>query len=73
MREADSEIIKFSGVTSTPCFLISSISFNNAQGSITTPLPRIEIFPFLTIPEGNNLNLNIFLSMTKVCPALWPP
>ena len=49
------------------------ILFEGAQGSITTPLPKIEIFPFLTIPEGNNLNLKIFLSITKVCPALWPP
>ena len=40
---------------------------------MTTPLPKIEIFPSLTIPDGNNLNLNTFLSITKVCPALWPP
>ena len=25
------------------------------------------------MPDGNNLNLNTFLSITKVCPALWPP
>ena len=49
---------------------MSSISLKSAHGSITTPLPRIEIFPFLTIPDGNNLNLNTFLSITKVCPAL---
>ena len=65
--EADSEIIKFSVVTSIPCFLISSISLRSAQGSITTPFPRIEILSFRTIPEGNNLNLNTFLSITKVC------
>ena len=56
-----------------PCFFISSISPKSAHGSITTPFPRIEIFPFLTIPEGNNLNLNTFLSITNVWPALWPP
>ena len=52
LSEADSEIIKFSGVTSIPCFFISFISSSKAQGSITTPFPNIEIFPFLTIPEG---------------------
>ena len=73
ISDADSEIIKFSGVTLTPFFFISFISSRSDHGSITTPLPRIEIFPFLTIPEGNNLNLKTFFSITRVCPALWPP
>ena len=62
--------MKLSGVTITPCFFMSSISPIKAHGSITTPLPKIEIFPFLTIPEGSNLNLNTCLPITKVCPAL---
>ena len=43
-----------------PFFLISSISFKSAHGSTTTPFPKIEIFPSLTIPEGNNLSLKTF-------------
>ena len=53
-----------------PFFLISLISSNKAHGSITTPLPNTEIFPSLTIPDGNNLNLKTFLSITNVWPAL---
>ena len=49
-----------------PCFFISLISESNAQGSITTPFPRIEIFPSLTMPDGSSLSLNVFLSITKV-------
>ena len=30
---------------------------NNAHGSTTTPFPIIEILLFLTIPDGNSLNL----------------
>ena len=52
---------------------ISSISLRRAHGSITTPLPKIEILFFLTIPDGSNLNLNTFLSITSVWPALCPP
>ena len=62
MSDADSEIIKLSGVTFIPCFFISLISSNKAQGSITTPLPKIEIFPSLTIPDGSNLNLKTFVN-----------
>ena len=62
--------MKFSGETLMPCFFISFISSKSAQGSITTPFPKIEIFPFLTIPEGKSLNLNTFLSITRVWPAL---
>ena len=32
-------------------------SSNNAHGSTTTPFPIIEILFFLTIPDGNSLNL----------------
>ena len=73
MSDADSEIIKLSGVTFIPCFFISLISSNKAQGSITTPLPKIELFPSLTMPDGKNVNYKTFLSITKVCPALCPP
>ena len=59
-------MIKFLFVISTPLDLISSISSSNAQGSITTPLPIIEILFFLTIPEGNNLNLYVTPSITRV-------
>ena len=59
IKEADSEIIKFSELTSIPFFLISLISSKRAHGSITTPLPKIDIFPFLTMPDGNNLNLKV--------------
>ena len=62
--------MKFSGVTFIPCFLISFISCIKAQGSITTPFPKIEILLSLTIPDGNSLSLNTFLSITSVCPAL---
>ena len=48
---------KLSSFTSTPLDFISLISSNNAQGSTTTPLPMIDILPFLTIPDGSNLNL----------------
>src|SRR6478609_4926702 len=27
----------------------------------------------LTTPDGSNESLNVFPSMTSVCPALWPP
>ena len=40
-----------------PSFSICLISSKRAQGSMTTPLPIIEILFFLTIPEGNNFNL----------------
>ena len=39
----------------------------------TTPFPIIEILFFLTIPEGNNLNLYVIPSITNVWPALCPP
>ena len=52
---------------------MSLISSSRAQGSMTTPLPKIEILPARTIPEGSSLNLKTFLSITKVCPALCPP
>ena len=70
IRLADSEIIKLSTSTTTPLDLISSISSNKAHGSITTPLPIMEILFFLTIPEGNNLNLYVIPSITNVWPAL---
>ena len=73
IRFADSEMIKLSTFTSTLLDLISLISSNNAQGSTTTPLPIMDILFFLTIPEGSNLNLKTFPSITKVCPALCPP
>jgi len=57
IKFADSEIIKLFTFTSTPLDFISSISSNKAHGSTTTPLPIIDILPFLTIPDGNNLNL----------------
>ena len=57
MRVADSDKIKFSEFISIPFDLISSISSNKAHGSTTTPFPIIDILFFLTIPEGNNLNL----------------
>ncbi len=40
---------------------------------MTTPFPKIEILPSLTIPEGSNLNLKTLPSITSVWPALWPP
>ena len=49
--------MRFFSLISTPLDLASSISSRNAQGSTTTPFPIIEILFFLTIPEGNNLNL----------------
>ena len=70
ISEADSEI-SCTGVTSIPFFNLFNF-IKSAHGSITTPFPRIETF-FSTIPDGNNLNLNTFLSITKVCPALCPP
>ena len=57
IKFADSEIIKLFTFTSTPLDFISSISSNKAHGSTTTPLPIIDILPFLTIPDGSNLNL----------------
>ena len=53
----DSDIMKLFTSTSTPLDLISSISSNKAQGSTTTPLPIIDILPFLTMPDGSNLSL----------------
>ena len=41
-----------------------------AHGSTTTPLPIIDILPFLTIPDGSSLNLYVTPSITKVWPAL---
>ena len=58
-----SELSEF---TSIPLDLISSISSSKAQGSITTPFPIIDILFFLTIPDGNNLNLYVTPSITKV-------
>ena len=53
--------------------LISFISSIKAQGSITTPLPIIDILFFLTIPDGKSLSLYVIPSITRVCPALCPP
>ena len=55
-----------------PWLVISLISFSRWIGSTTTPLPIIESF-FLTIPLGNNDNLNVFEFITSVWPALCPP
>ena len=49
------------------------ISSKKAHGSTTTPFPITEILFFLTMPEGNNLNLYVMPSITKVWPALCPP
>ena len=57
MSVAASDKIRLSEFTSIPLDLISSISSNKAHGSTTTPFPITEILFFLTIPEGNSLNL----------------
>ena len=54
---AASDNIRLFSLISTPLDLASSISSKSAQGSTTTPFPMIEILLFLTIPDGNNLNL----------------
>jgi len=63
---AASDKIRLFSLISTPFDLTSSISSRRAHGSTTTPFPIIDTLFFLTIPEGNNLNLYVVPSITKV-------
>ncbi len=56
IREALSARIRISGVISTPCPVIFSISDSSAQGSTTTPFPMTDGLP-CTTPEGSSESL----------------
>ena len=57
IRGAFSAIRRLSGPTATPWARTVSISSSSAQGSITTPLPMIDILPGRTTPDGSRLSL----------------
>ena len=52
-----SAIISVSGVISTPCPRMLSISLTRCQGSSTTPLPMTLSLPARTTPEGSACSL----------------
>ena len=52
-----SAIISVSGVISTPCLRIVSISPSRCHGSSTTPLPITDSLPPRTTPEGSACSL----------------
>src|SRR4051812_9831388 len=64
---------RLSGDTLTPSARTRSTSSANAHGSTTTPLPMTASLPGRTTPEGSSDSLYVTPSMTRVCPALWPP
>ena len=57
INDADSDIMRFSGVTKTPWDLIRSTSDKKAQGSKTTPFPITDSFPPRTTPDGKRESL----------------
>ena len=73
VRCAQSEIIRFFGVTRIPCLRRPAISPASDTASMTTPLPMTHIFPGRKMPLGIRCSTYFFAATMTVCPALLPP